>query len=84
MKILVIGATANIRSQTVESLRKKGHEAMPASPPRRHVDSHTEAPRDPGHAGRHLRHVLERAVVLMSALWGNLRRREPGDRRVRR
>jgi uncharacterized protein YbjT (DUF2867 family) len=84
MKILVIGANASIRSQTVERLREKGHEAMPASPPRRHVGSHTEAPRDPGYAGRHLRHVLERAFALLSDLWVNLQRLEAGDRRARR
>jgi uncharacterized protein YbjT (DUF2867 family) len=84
MKILVIGATASIRSQTVERLREKGHEAMPASPPRRHVGSHTEAPRDPGYAGRHLRHFLERTFALTRDLWGNLRRLEAGNRRLRR
>jgi uncharacterized protein YbjT (DUF2867 family) len=83
MKILVIGATASIRSQTVERLREKGHEAMPASPPRRHVGSHTEAPRDPGHAGRHMRRFLERTFARMRDLWCSLRRLEAGSRRVR-
>jgi uncharacterized protein YbjT (DUF2867 family) len=83
MKILVIGATASIRSQTAERLREKGHEAMPASPSRRHVGSHTEAPRDPGHAGRHLRRFLERAFALIGGLWVNLRRLEGGNRQAR-
>jgi uncharacterized protein YbjT (DUF2867 family) len=83
MIILVIGANASIRSQTVERLREKGHEAMPASPPRRHVGSHTEAPRDPGHAGRHLRHFLERAFALTRDPWCGLRRLEAGNRRAR-
>jgi uncharacterized protein YbjT (DUF2867 family) len=84
MKILVIGATAGIRSRTVERLREKGHEALPASPRRRHVGSHTEAPRDPGHAGRHLRQFLERTFALIRDLWGNLRRLDAGNRRARR
>lgn len=83
MKILVIGATASIRSQTVERLRKKGHEAVPASPPRRHIGKLTEAPRDPGHAGRFLRHFLEKAFALTRDLWCSLRRFEPGSRRIR-
>lgn len=83
MKILVIGTTASIRSQTVERLREKGHEAMLASLPKRHVGLHTEAPRDPGHAGRHLRHFLERTFALMRDLWVNLRRIETGNRRAR-
>jgi uncharacterized protein YbjT (DUF2867 family) len=83
MKILVIGATAGIRSRTVERLREKGHEAMPASPPRRHVGSHTEAPRDAGYAGRHVRLFLERTFALMCDLWANLRRLEAGNRRAR-
>ena len=83
MKILVIGANASIRSQTVERLREKGHEAMPASPPRRHVGSHTEAPRDPGYTGRHLRHFLRRAFALTRDPRCSLRRFEAGDRRAR-
>lgn len=83
MKIQVIGATANIRSQTVEMLRKKGHEAMPASRPRRHIGLRTEAPRDPGHAGRHLRHLLEKTFALVRDLWCRLRRLEVAGRRVR-
>lgn len=83
MKILVIGATVGIRSQTVEMLREKGHEAMPASRPRRHAGFRAEAPRDPGHAGRHLRNFLERTFGLMRDLWRSLRRLEAGNRRVR-
>lgn len=83
MKILVIGATASIRSHTVERLREKGHEAMPASWPRRHVGKRTEAPRDPGHAGRHLRHFLEKAFALTRDLLCSLRRFESGSRRIR-
>jgi hypothetical protein len=82
MKILVIGATASIRSQTVEMLREKGHEAMPASW-RRHVGNRTEAPRDPGHAGRHLKYFLERAFALIRDLWCGPRRFESGSRRIR-
>lgn len=82
MKILVIGANASIRSQTVERLREKGHEATPASPPRRHVSFGTEAPRNPGHAGRHLRHFLERAFALTRDPWCSLRRREVKGRRI--
>jgi uncharacterized protein YbjT (DUF2867 family) len=83
MKILVIGATASIRSQTVEMLREEGHEAMPASRPRRHFGFRTKAPRDPGHAGRHVRHFLERTFALVRDLWSSLRRVEVGSRRVR-
>jgi hypothetical protein len=83
MKILVIGANASIRSQTVERLREKGHEAMPTSPPRRHVGSHTEAPRDPGYTGRHLRHFLERAFAPARDPWCGLRQLEAGNRRSR-
>jgi uncharacterized protein YbjT (DUF2867 family) len=83
MKILVIGATASIRSHTVERLREKGHEAMPASWPRRHVVKLTEAPLDPGLAGRHLRHFLEKAFALTRDLLCSLRRFESGSRRIR-
>lgn len=83
MKILVIGATASIRSRTVEQLREKGHEAMPASPPRRNISIRIEAPRDPGHAGRHLRYFLEKAFALMRNLWCNLPRPEAGSRGFR-
>ncbi len=84
MKILVIGANANIRSQTVERLREKGHEAIPAPQPRHRFRLLTEAPRDPGYAGRHVRYFLERTFALTRDLWGNLRRRiETGSRRVR-
>lgn len=82
MKILVIGANAGIRAETVERLREKGHEAIPAPRPRRRVGLRTEAPRDPGHAGRHLRHLLERTFALVRDLWCRLRHFEAGDRRI--
>lgn len=82
MQIVVIGATARIRSETIERLREKGHEAVPASP-RRHAGILTGAPHDPGHAGRHLRNVLETAFAALRDLWRSLRRHEAGSRRAR-
>jgi NAD(P)-dependent dehydrogenase (short-subunit alcohol dehydrogenase family) len=58
MKIVVIGGTRHIRSETVERLRRQGHQAVTASPKPR-VSTITVAPRDPGYAGRPLRELLE-------------------------
>lgn len=82
MKIVVIGATAGIRSETIERLRKDGHEAGTASP-RRRASILTEAPRDPGYAGRHLRNVLEGTFAALRDLWWRLWRYEAGSRQVR-
>jgi hypothetical protein len=78
MKIVVIGGSAYIRSETAERLRGKGHEAVAASP-RRRVNAITLAPRDPGHAGRHLRHLLESIISIFRSLrLGRLPRRLRG------
>jgi hypothetical protein len=82
MKIVVIGATARIRSETIQRLREDGHEVEPASP-RRHASIITEAPRDPGYAGRHVRNFLERSVVALSDLWASLCRHDVGNREYR-
>ncbi len=59
MKIVVIGGTRYIRSETVERLRRQGHEVV-AAPLKPRVSTITAAPRDPGYAGRPLREFLER------------------------
>ncbi|MGB3389939.1 MAG: hypothetical protein WBA88_18370 [Pseudaminobacter sp.] len=82
MKIVVIGATARIRSETAEKLRERGHEVAQATS-RHQASILTQAPRDPGHAGRHLRKFLERTFALMRTLWCRLRRQEAGDVRGR-
>lgn len=78
MKIVVIGATARIRSETAKKLRERGYEVAPERS-RRRASILTEAPRDPGHAGRYLRKFLERTFALMRTLWLRLRRQEAGD-----
>ena len=57
MKIVVIGG--GTRLATVERLRTQGHDVVAAALNRR-VSSITEAPRDPGYAGRPLREFLEK------------------------
>lgn len=71
MKIIVIGKSASIRRETVQRLRDEGHEAATASPPSllARATVRTTAPRDPGHAGRHLRQVLERGGARLVDLW---------------
>lgn len=72
MKIVVIGYTAYIRTETVERLRGQGHDVVAASPKRR-SGSMTVAPREPGHAGRPLRALLENIASTLHRAW--LRRR---------
>lgn len=68
MKIVVIGYTAHVRSETVERLRKEGHDVVAASPKPR-FDVISTAPRDPGHAGKPLREFLENIAAVLSDLW---------------
>lgn len=80
MKIVVIGRTHRIRSETVESLRQLGHQAdLPLQQIR--IDGPGAAPRDPGHAGRPLRELLEATAILLGGLWRN--RIRPYARRAR-
>jgi NAD(P)-dependent dehydrogenase (short-subunit alcohol dehydrogenase family) len=58
MKIVVIGRTRHIRLETVERLRKAGHDVVTSSPKLRL--STITAPLDLGHAGRPLRDFLEK------------------------
>lgn len=78
MKIVVIGRTHRIRSETVESLRQLGHQAdLPLQQTR--FDGPGAAPRDPGHAGRPLRTLLESTAALIGGFWRN--RIRPSGRR---
>ena len=80
MKIVVIGRTHRIRTETVESLRQRGHQAvLPLQQSR--FDRPGAAPRDPGHAGRPLRDLLESTAALLGGLWRNQIR--PFGRRAR-
>lgn len=68
MKIVVIGRTHRIRSETIERLRQRGHQAvLPLPQPR--FTSPRAAPRDPGHAGRPLREFLEYTAALLRDVW---------------
>ena len=70
MKIVVIGRTHRIRSETIESLRRLGHQAdLPLQHTR--FDGPGSAPRDPGHAGQPLRQALESTAALLGGLWRN-------------
>lgn len=68
MKIVVIGRTGRVRSEIVERLRQAGHNAEVADT---RVKFRTGAPRDPGHAGRHLRTLLERVAAALRDQWLN-------------
>jgi hypothetical protein len=68
MKIVVIGYTAHVRSETVERLRKEGHDVVAASPKPR-FDITSTASRDPGHAGKSLREFLENTAAVLRNLW---------------
>lgn len=69
MKIIVIGKSARIRGEIVRRLAEQGHEAAAPQPIRRFAALPAPAPRDPGHAGRHLRQLLERAGAGLADLW---------------
>jgi len=80
MKIVVIGGSHHIRTETIERLREKGHDAVAASLKSR-AGFATAAPRDPGYAGRPLRELLERVGFVLHDLWlGRLQ--VPACRRV--
>lgn len=80
MKIVVIGRTHRIRSETIETLRRLGHQAdLPLQQSR--FDRPGAAPRDPGHAGRPLREFLESTAAILGGLWRN--RIRPCGRRAR-
>jgi hypothetical protein len=81
MKIVVIARTGRMRSQITERLRREGHNAVAAAPQRR-ADSDTGGPRDPGHAGRHLRTFLETTASILYDQWLNRRARIDGLRRL--
>ena len=68
MKIVVIGYTAHVRSETVERLRKEGHDVVAASPKPR-FDVISTASRDPGHAGKPLREFIENTAAVLRDLW---------------
>jgi hypothetical protein len=81
MKIVVIGRTNRIRSETIERLRQEGHAAAAANPERR-FKFRTEASRDPGHAGRHLRAFLTGVAAGLRSQWLALGRRTEQLRRL--
>ena len=67
MKIVVIGSSRHIRSETVESSAS----TVMKSWRRRdgNISIITGAPRDPGYAGRPLREFLENIAFVVRALW---------------
>ena len=77
MKIVVIGYTAHARSETVERLRKEGHDVVAASPKPR-FDVISTASRDPGHAGKPLREFIENSAAVLRDLWLGREKRHGG------
>jgi hypothetical protein len=69
MKIVVIGKTLRVRSEIVERLREKGHNAVAAAPGRAVNRTRTQASCDPGYAGRHLRKFLEQIAAVVRNRW---------------